>query len=51
MLTLNRLAGARWAGDVLRDVREGIHQQRNELARIIADSERLCTLILDAAPS
>jgi recombinational DNA repair ATPase RecF len=46
MPTLNRLAGARWAADVLRDVREGTHQPRSDLDRIIQDSGRLCDLIL-----
>jgi len=44
--TLNRLAGGRWAADVLRDVREGTHQPRPDLDRIILDSGRLCDLIL-----
>jgi len=46
MRTLNQLARARWAGDVLRDVREGAHQPRSDLERIIRDSGRLCDLIL-----
>ena len=46
MRTLNQLAGARWAGDVLRDVREGAHQPRGDLERIIRDSGRLCDLIM-----
>ena len=46
MPTLNRLAGAPWAADVLRVVREGTHQPRSDLDRIIRDSERLCDLIL-----
>ena len=46
MKTLNQLAGARWAADVLRDVREGSHQPRGDLERIIRDSGRLCDLIL-----
>lgn len=45
MRTLNQLARARWAGDVLRDVREGAHQPRSDLERIIRDSGRLCDLI------
>ena len=48
MPTLNRLTGARWAADVLRAVREGTHQPRSDLERIIQDSERLCELILTA---
>jgi recombinational DNA repair ATPase RecF len=51
MATLNRLTGARWAGDTLRDVREGTHQPRAALDRIIVDSERLCDLILKTKPS
>lgn len=43
---LNKLAGAPWAADVLHDVREGTHQPRTELDRIIEDSDRLCDLIL-----
>ena len=50
MPTLNRLAGAPWAADVLRAVREGTHQPRRDLDRIIRDSGRLCDLIL-AIPS
>lgn len=46
MPALNRLAGAPWAADVLRNVREGTHQPRTDLDRIIKDSERLCDLIL-----
>jgi len=46
MPTLNRLAGGRWAGDVLRAVREGAHQARPDLESIIQDSERLCDLVL-----
>jgi hypothetical protein len=46
MPSLNRLAGARWAADVVRAVREGAHQPRGDLDRIIRDSERLCDLIL-----
>jgi recombinational DNA repair ATPase RecF len=46
MPTLNRLAGAPWAADVLRAVREGTHQPRGDLDRIIGDSGRLCDLIL-----
>jgi recombinational DNA repair ATPase RecF len=46
MSSLNRLAGARWAADVARAVREGAHQPRSDLDRIIRDSERLCDLIL-----
>lgn len=50
MPTLNRLVGAPWAADVLRAVREGTHQPRGDLDRIIRDSGRLCDLIL-AIPS
>lgn len=46
MPTLNKLAGAPWAADVLRVVREGAHQPRGDLDHIIRDSERLCDLIL-----
>ncbi len=46
MPMLNKLAGAPWAADVLRDVREGTHQPRTDLDRIIKDSGRLCDLIL-----
>ena len=46
MPMLNKLAGAPWAADVLHDVREGTHQPRTELDRIIEDSDRLCDLIL-----
>jgi hypothetical protein len=51
MPTLNRLANGPWAADVLRDVREGAHQPRSDLNRIIRDSERLCDLILATSPS
>lgn len=51
MSTLNQLAGARWAADVLRAVREGTHQPRSDLDRIIRDSERLCDLILNSVQS
>jgi len=50
MSTLNSLAGEPWAADVLRDVREGAHQPRPTLDRIIKDSDRLCDLILAQAP-
>ncbi|HEX3960593.1 MAG TPA: AAA family ATPase [Trebonia sp.] len=49
MPSLNRLAGAPWAADVLRAVREGTHQPRSDLDRIISNSERLCDLILSNA--
>jgi recombinational DNA repair ATPase RecF len=48
---LNKLAGDSWAGDVLRDVREGAHHSRDDLERIIADSGRLCDLILSIETS
>ena len=46
MSTLNRLAGAPWAANVLRVVREGTHEARSDLDHVIRDSERLCDLIL-----
>lgn len=49
MPSLNQIAGAPWAADVLRAVREGVHQPRSDLDRIIGDSKRLCDLILSNA--
>jgi len=47
--SLNQLAGAAWAADVLRAVREGAHHPRSDLDRIIRDSGRLCDLIINNA--
>jgi hypothetical protein len=49
MPSLNQLAGAPWAADALRAVREGTHQPRSDLDRIIRDTGRLCDLILSNA--
>ena len=51
MPTLNRRTGGRWAADVLRAVREGVHHPRADLDRIITDTERLCEWITEAGDS
>jgi hypothetical protein len=48
MPALNRRTGDRWAADVLRAVREGVHHPRADLDQIITNTERFCEWILTA---